>query len=178
MGSAALVGFPTEAANPAENVAQEKPLRPAFEPPRRELLRAVMDEIIPAGDNMPAASEVGGVEYLDRLARENRDIYKALASSLSELEELSRKGFKKSFVSLSRSARVKVLTQLEKEGAPDSFNALRDFVYEAYYTQPKVWESLGYEFYPTNEAGPDMKPFDAAVLAQVRKKSKLYREVS
>src|SRR2546427_38020 len=31
------------------------------------LLRAAIDEIIPAGDGMPSASEAGGVEYLNRL---------------------------------------------------------------------------------------------------------------
>ena len=56
--------------------------------------------------------------------------------------------------------------------------ALRDLVYEAYYTQPRVWKLIGYEFNPTNEAGPHLKPFDESVLAQVKKMPRRYREVT
>lgn len=142
----------------------------------REWLRAAMDEIIPAGDGMPAASEVGGVDYLERVGRENPEIKRDLVRSLSALGELSRENFKKSFLSLSRAERGKVLAQLEKKAMPDSFNTLRDYVYEAYYNQPRVWKWIGYDFYATNDSGPRMKPFDEAVLAQVRKKAKIYRE--
>jgi hypothetical protein len=66
---------------------------------------------------------------------------------------------------------------LEKRTAPKCFSTLRDSVYEAYYIQPQVWKLIDYEFYPTDQPGPRMKPFDEAVLAQVRKLPKLYREV-
>ena len=178
LGGAALVGITAAPMGPVANGLQEKPSKSAFNPHEKELLRAAMDEIVPAGDGMPAASGVGGVEYLERVAAENPEIRKQLAGSLAKLEKLSQMSFKKCFLSITNAARVKVLAQLEQDAAPEAFSNLRDYVYEAYYTQPKIWELVGYEFYPTNDAGPVMKPFDEAVLAQVRKKSKLYREVS
>jgi hypothetical protein len=57
------------------------------------------------------------------------------------------------------------------------FKVLRDFTYEAYYLQPKVWKLIGYEFHPTNERGPSMKPFDESALGEVRKRPRYYREV-
>lgn len=149
-----------------------------FDSAQIEMLRAAMDEIIPASDGMPAASEVGAVEYLDHVARDNPEIKSGLTRSLSELGNISQKNFAKSFVSLSSTERIQALAGVEKGSDPSLFAALQDYVYEAYYTQPKVWKLIGYEFSPTNESGPHLKPFDEAALAHVRRKPKFYREVS
>ena len=147
-----------------------------LEPQERALLRAAVEEIIPAGDGMPSASEVGAVEYLDRLASEAPDIKKALRESLTALQGVSRRVFKKGFTALAHSDRVTVLTKLEKQSAPEPFKELRDLTYEAYYTNPRVWKLVGYEPHPTNGPGPHMKPFDEASLAKVRQMPKFYRE--
>jgi hypothetical protein len=148
----------------------------ALEERERDVLRLAMDEIIPAGAAMPAASAVGGMDYLDKLAGRDKEVAKKLRQSLGALEGLSKKRFNTSFLSLSRELRIDSLTALEKED-PDTFKALHDYVYEAYYTRPAVWKLVGYDFHPTNMSGPHMKPFDEAMLAEVRKKPKYYREV-
>jgi hypothetical protein len=145
---------------------------------QRETLRAAMDEIIPAGDGMPAASAVGGVEYLQRSASEDYGIQSDLTQSLAALEEISQKGFGKRFVGLSQADRVGALKALERQSPGKHFATLRDFVYEAYYTRPRVWKLIGYEFHPTNSAGPKMKPFDEVALAVMKKRPKFYREAS
>jgi gluconate 2-dehydrogenase subunit 3-like protein len=177
MTGAARAGLGAVAAR-ARVVRGETPSSVGLDSRDRDVLRAAADEIIPANEGMPAASEVGAAEYLDRLAREDSGLKRQLARSLSSLEELSRRAFKKSFSELSRDDRVSVLKDLEGQPASDSFALLRDFVYEAYYTQPKVWKLIGYELYPTNQSGPAMKPFDQTVLAHVRKRPKLYREAT
>lgn len=159
------------AASPAARA--EGPLTPA----ERKALRAVMDEIIPAADGMPAASEVGGEEYLSRLAGRNAGVREDLKQSLDRLNRMSKTGFGEGLARISRLQRVAVLQDFEHQDA-NLFAALRDHVYEAYYTQPRVWKLIGYEFYPTNASGPQMKPFDDSALAAVRKKPRHYREVS
>jgi hypothetical protein len=144
---------------------------------QRESLRAAMDELIPANDGMPSASEVGGLEYLDRLGREELQIAQDLKQALDSLERLSQSRFRSAFTGLSSPQRVDALGALEA-GSPEVFAKLRDYVYESYYTQPRVWKLIGYEFYPTNQSGPHMKPFDESVLDKVRQMPKLYREVS
>lgn len=136
----------------------------------------MMDEIIPAGDGMPSASEVGGVAYLEKLCAGDPKIAKELEGSLAALDELSQKRFQSAFVALSHEQRVQALTALEHQEA-SAFKTLRDYVYEAYYEQPQVWKLIDYHFYPTNEGGPTLKPFNEEILAQVRKKPKYYREV-
>ncbi len=176
-GSIVMGGSVAVGVTRATATQKEKPSSSVFDRHQRELLRAAMDEIIPAGDGMPAASEAGGVEYLDQLARTAPDIKKELAKSLAALQEISRKQLAKDFLLLAPANRVEALKKLEKQKPPQLFTKLRDYVYEAYYTQPQVWKLIGYEFYPTNQHGPHMKPFDDAVLAEVRRKPKFYREV-
>jgi len=154
-----------------------KPAAPGLDPRFRESLRAAMDEIIPAGDGMPAASQAGGLEYLERVSRQEPQISADLERALEALERLSESRFHAGLASITSSQRVEILTAVETQSS-EVFAKLRDHVYEAYYTQPKIWKLIGYDFYPTNESGPQMKPFDESVLSNVRKLPKLYREVS
>jgi hypothetical protein len=144
---------------------------------QRATLRAAMDEIIPAVDDMPSASAVGGVEYVSRVAHQDAAIRKSIVASLAGLEGLAKKVKGKPFSLLTRAERVDTLRAYEKL-SPKGFVTLRDFTYEAYYTEPRVWKLIGYELHPTNEAGPRIKPFDESVLAQVKKMPRRYREVT
>jgi len=123
----------------------------------RKALHTAMDEIIPAGDGMPSATDAGGIEYLERVMRQELEVAKAIRGLLAELKV------------------HKALSEFEAK-APTEFARLRDLVYESYYTQPKIWKLLGYENYPTDHKGPHLAPFDESILAEVRSKPKFYRE--
>jgi hypothetical protein len=177
-GSIVVGSGVASAAIPAAKAAPPAKASPAvsgFGQAQRELLRATMDQIIPASDSMPAASEVGGVEYLDRLASQTPEIGADVEKALAAVQQVAMKELDKNFTALSPGDRMETLKKLETQ-QPEVFGSLRDYVYESYYTQPKVWKLIGYEFYPTNAAGPMMKPFDESVLAKVKKMPKLYRE--
>ncbi len=99
-----------------------------------------------------------------------------LQQVLDVLGQMSETKFHAALARISSAQRVEILTELESQ-SPKVFAKLRDLVYESYYTQPSVWKLIGYELHPTNESGPQMKPFNESVLAYVRKMPKLYREV-
>ncbi len=155
----------------------------------RKLLRAAADEIIPAADGYPAATQVGAADYIEVLLGKVPDLQKQMQSALARLKALTKARFKQPFDQLNSAQRVRLLQAFEKEsakrGAGESlyaaggnlFATLRDLVYEGYYTSPQVWPQLGYEFHPTSRKGPAMEPFDEAILANVRKRPKNYREV-
>lgn len=178
LGSPLAVGA-TLSSQVAAHAAQQKPKIPAegLSAAERATLRAAMDEIIPAVEDMPSASAVGGVEYVSRTAHTDAAIRKSITASLAGLEGLAKKVKGKPFSLLTRAQRVETLQAYEKL-APNGFITLRDFTYEAYYTEPRVWKLIGYELHPTDGPGPHVKPFDEAVLAQVKKMPKRYREVT
>lgn len=142
-----------------------------FDERERAVLQAAMDEIIPSMDGMPAASDAGGVSYLERVAGADATVANEIRNALLALAKCSTDPFEQ----LAHEARVAALRKLESENSLE-FAHLRDYVYESYYTQPKIWKLIGYEFYPTDHPGPDMQPFDESILADVRKRPKLYRE--
>jgi hypothetical protein len=170
IGSGAMVGSSVVAAAP-DTTSSDR-----HDSDKHTLLRAVIDEIIPAGKGMPAASEAGVSRYLEGVADQDPDFRKALDQSLRTLEELSQSRLHKKFLWLATPERVLILQYMEKL-RPESFSFLRDYTYEGYYTQPKIWSLMGYQFKPTNGAAPHMKPFDESVLDRVRNKPKYYREV-
>ena len=140
-----------------------------------KLLSVVMDELIPEDADMPSASEAGCLQYLSTLASRNSGVVRGLIENLEKLNALSLKLDKQSFTQITSQKRTRLLEIFESRDR-QAFEVLRNLVYEAYYTQPKVWQLIGYEPHPTNEPGPTMA-FDETVLAAVRKKSRHYREV-
>jgi hypothetical protein len=135
----------------------------------RATLKVTVDEIVPAGDGMPAASQIGGVAYIEKLiATEPRGMGKVLHQVVRYLNAAG-------FTDLSQPERVSALKKLEASDTA-SFTLLRDSVYEAYYTNPQIWKKIGYELYPTDHAGPHMKPFDESAIAVVRQKPRYYRD--
>lgn len=139
-------------------------------------LAAAMDVIIPAGDGMPSATDVGSAEYLTQWAQELPELRKELKQAAAVLGEISHARFNTSLENLTATRKVQVLKEVESGKSPKLFATLRDFTYEAYYTRPEVWKLIGYDFHPTNDGGPIMKPFDESILTEVRKKPKHYRE--
>jgi hypothetical protein len=162
---------------------------PALSETHRILLRAAADEIIPAAGVALAATQAGATDYIETLLGKVPDLQKQAQAALARLEAMVNARHKQSFDQLASAQRVKLLQAFEKEstkgGAVESlygagnnpFALLRDLIYEGYYTSPKVWPQLGYEFHPTGKAGPVMQPFDESILAQARKRPKSYREV-
>jgi hypothetical protein len=136
-------------------------------------LQAVIDEIIPAGNGMPAASEVGGVAYIEKLMIDQPDMGRVIEECLTVLNGNASSPY--AFSKLPQPDRVAALKKLERSSAAH-FALLRDSVYEAYYTRPQVWKLIGYELFPTDHSGPHMKPFDKSVIDVVGKKPRYYRE--
>lgn len=136
----------------------------------------LIDEIIPTSEGMPAASEAGTLSYFELLAASDHGLIETVKDSLSTVDALASDRFSQSFAALSRDRRRQMVAAFA-ETSPNLFGTLRTYVYEGYYLQPRVWELLRYEPYPTNSAGPSMEPFDPTMLDRVRSMRQLLREV-
>jgi len=150
--------------------------RPALTSRQRGALSALADEIVPAGDDMPAATAVGAVQYLDALVRREPEVALVLRGALAVIEKTARTRHRRRFDRLAPRQRVAVLEAMERDD-PEPFRALRDLVYEAYYTQPAVWRRLGYDFIGPERSGPPLEPFEEALLDRVRAMPRLFRQV-
>jgi hypothetical protein len=141
----------------------------------QDTLKTVMDLVIPASEGMPSASEAGGLRYLRGLMLRDKDTGTDITKGLAVVDAFSARSFRKPFHQLERNDQIAVLKDMEN-GAPGVFDVLRAYIYESYYTQPAIWELIGYKLYPTDHTGPHMKPFDDSLLEKVRNMPKLYRD--
>ena len=139
----------------------------------KKLLKLAMDEIIPGSEKMPAASDVGTMDYILQVLNGYLNLSEGFNRLLVTLEDLCRASTNDAFENLSNDSRISVLKQFEKR-EPDMFLVLQYFVYEGYYINEKVWKLIGYEPYPTLSAGPEMEPFDEAMLDRVKQMSPFY----
>ena len=142
----------------------------------QKTLSAAMDEIIPAGDSMPAASETGGLNYLLKLMEQFPDQAKKISKGLTDLNDHSTKKFSKDFTTITSEERISLLQEQEKDN-PAFFNQLRDYTYESYYLSPQVWKLIGYEPHPTMSAGPIMDSFDEKLLDRVKKLPTIFKDI-
>ena len=154
--------------------AKTPPLAAPFSPRAREALSAALDALVPPGDGMPGALEAGVLAYLEGVAALDLDVKADLRKAAAALDRRAPRG---SFAALDGAARVRALESLEKK-EPAVFAALRDFVYEGYYTRPEVWKRLGFEFYGPDRPGPGVPPFDEKAVERVRALPPLYRKVA
>lgn len=162
---------------PAVGRSQEElPELPGFDQTQRLDFISMLDEIIPAVDGMPAASEVDVDRYVATLFTQDQGLIEAFESGLDFLREKATERHGQSFSDLNSDQRIELLEQLEATD-PVSFRKVRGAVYEGYYTRPQIWHLVGYQPHPTNSEGPVMEPFDESSLGRVRRLPKLYRDV-
>jgi hypothetical protein len=148
---------------------------PVLTAQQHSLLRSAMDEIIPAEDGMPAASEVGGFEYFAELIAKAPAIKEDMEKSLALLAELTNKQCGTDFATLAHDKRIAVLKAFESK-QPEAFGRLKSYVYESYYIQPKIWKLIGYEVHAAGQSTSGGKIFDETLLVNVKRMPQLYRD--
>ncbi len=160
----------------AATLAQTPATLPGLDEMQTSVLRLAIDEIIPAADGMPAASEVGVLQYIGGLLEHDASLVESMARAIERLDAKSQETIRQPFSALGAGERVDVLQYLETNET-ESFERLLMAAYEGYYTRPEVWQLIGYDPHPTNTLGPTMTPFDPESLARVRELAPLYKEV-
>ena len=138
----------------------------------QETLKFAMDGIIPSNSKMPSASEVGSVDYILKILEELPELQPLFSHFLKLIEDKSNG----TFIKLNPSEQTEILKQLEQTDR-NLFKTLKDFTYEAYYLNEKVWPLIGYEPYPTGTLGPTMEPFDENLLIRVKNLPPMYTKI-
>jgi hypothetical protein len=153
--------------------------RAPFRAVDRQTLRAAADVIIPAQRQMPAASAVGAVRYIERIAAADRAVENLLRDGLRAIAAHADARQNTRFDQLTIERQTEVLAHVETTNTPPNFfGTLRDLVYEAYYTQPGVQKLVRYHFRSGRRRTAPVAPFDEQLVARVRQQKPIYRQVS
>ena len=133
-----------------------------------DLLTAVLNRIIPAGGEMPAAGDLGISTYVDGI------LFQAPHLRPHILGLLGRIQMEGEFESLPDDGRDALLRRIEAERR-ESFNVLLRVVYNGYYSSGQVLEAIGWS--PPDESGYQLEPFDPGLLDNVRKRGPIYTDI-
>ena len=142
----------------------------------RQLLKSVMDLIVPAVDDLPGAGEMGLVENAVDLANRVADFSNALRRTLDALTLDPSARAEGGFEALDEEQRFAALKVLESS-MPTVFDKFVDLVYVVYYNDERVHERIGWRTGPLQPLGWDLPPFDPAVLETVSKREPFWRKV-
>ncbi len=142
----------------------------------RVTLSEVMDRLIPAVDDLPAAGEMGLGSEVERMAGEVPRYAKAMETVLDALstDPLSRAtgGFR----ALSPDDRDNAIRVIERN-MPGDFGTFLEIVYLAYYSQSAVHQRIGWVGRPPQPEGFELPPFDESILETVREREPFWRRV-
>lgn len=144
-------------------------------PAHRELLDAVVDGIIPPGDGVPGAGEVGAAQHVEGICGVSPQSRALLTSGLKAIEATSGRTHSKEFTGLSDDEKTEVLKQIESQHA-EFFAVLIRETYSGYYSSPKVLRAKGLPLNAPQPEGYEVEPFDESLLGSVRKRGKAYRD--
>lgn len=166
----------------AAQLIRLEPLQAAAQGPGRfpaaqsRALRGAIDVMIPAEGRMPAGSSVGVGGYVEGVAAVDSKLRTLLLDGFHAMEAHARAALGDGFSALNATQQAEVLAHFERAEPAGFFTALRDVVYEGYYTHPRVWKLLGYNFRKGRRRTARLEAFDERRLARVRAMAPFYRE--
>jgi hypothetical protein len=177
---------PTRTAAGPQEAAAVTPREPPGAAPNvlsdneRQLLAAVLDTIIPAGDGAPGAGEIGVAATIERTLAASARLRRLFVDGLIAIDvEAARhpEGSSRGFLALNHDARTTILRGVE-ERLPAFFAALVDHTYRGYYTDARVYAAIGYDHRPPQPLGHALPPFDPAILEKQRQRAPFWRQTS
>jgi len=145
-----------------------------FTEAERQLLRQVLDVLIPGTSALPAAGRAGAADHVERRAETTPALRRRLSEGLATIAILAARRHPDGFAALDHGQRETVLQSASTE-TPDAFDALILHAYSGYYALPQVLAGIGAPDRPPQPLGHEMAPLDERLLARVRQRSPLYR---
>jgi len=140
----------------------------------QQLLRQVLDVLIPGTSTLPAAGQAGAADHVEGRAEASPALRRTLAEALATIALLAARSHPDGFGALDHDQRVAVLKSASTETL-DAFEALILHAYSGYYALPRVLAGIGAPDRPPQPLGHEMAPLDAHLLARVKLRAPLYR---
>ncbi len=145
-----------------------------FSREQRDALTAALNRIVPAEDQFPGAGELGGAQFVEGAVANNLRLRRLFSDGLAQLEIAAAQRGDAGFAALSAAAQDDTLRQVEAE-QPDFFRELVRQCYNGYYTNPEIFDLIGYTLPAPEDYQP--LPFDESLLEPVRQRGQIWRPV-
>jgi hypothetical protein len=143
-----------------------------FTQAQRKLLAGVLNRIIPSAGGLPGAGDLGVAEFVETWVSKDNRLRRQFNQSLAQIE-ITAAAQGRGFLELSGGAQDAVLKQVESE-QPQFFDALVLHTYNGYYTNPQVFQLIGY-----TQSAQDQPPelLDPGLLEKQRQRAPFWHQV-
>jgi len=143
-----------------------------FTQTQQELLAGVLNRIIPGAGGLPGAGDLGVAEFVETWVSKDNRLRRQFNQGLAHIEIIAATQGT-GFLELSGPARDAVLKQVESE-QPQFFDALVLHTYNGYYTNPQVFQLIGYTQSPQGQP-PEL--LDPRLLEKQRQRAPFWHQV-
>ena len=150
--------------------------RQVFSPAQRQLLDAVLDRIIPPADNRPGAGSLGIGDFVESVAVGEPGLIRLFMQGLAAIEIAAAERGPEGFAALSNDAKDEALRSVEASHA-DFFDQLVLQVYNGYYTNLTVFDSIGYSVPSPSVPGVKLELLDETLLEAQRQRPPFWTRV-
>ncbi len=150
--------------------------RQVFSPAQRELLDSVLDRLIPPQDNRPGAGSLGIGDFVESVAVGEPGLIRLFMQGLAAIEIAAAERGPGGFATLSGQAQDEALRSVEASHS-DFFEQLVLQVYNGYYTNLTVFESIGYNLPSVPVEGAKLELLDETLLEAQRQRPPFWTRV-
>ena len=151
-----------------------------FSPAQRLLLTGVINRIIPPNDKMPGAGTLGIAAFIEDAAATTTSSTRLFNEGLAQIAvaagQNSELGSSTGFESLSGAAQDDLLRSIEAAN-PTFFDELVLQTYNGYYTNPEVFDLVGYKLPKPAPPGAHPELLDVSLLDQQRNREPFWKKV-
>jgi len=136
-----------------------------------QLLVSILDRLIPAVDNLPAAGQMGLTPEIVRLAAQQARFNGVFENAIDTF------GTANPTFTSSNGDQQDDAIRIFESSSPDLFGAVLSIVYIVYYKDSRVHARIGWEGRTPQPDGNEMEPWDESVLDKMRKREPFWRSV-
>ena len=141
---------------------------------QQALLTAVLNRIVPAHADMPAAGDLGVADFVANIAAAATHRRRILLDGLAQIE-IAAQERGASFDALPPATQTATM-QAVADANPAFFQELVTQTYRGYYTNATVFDQLKYR--PPNRADYHPQPFDESLLEPVRQRGPIWAQTA
>ena len=147
-----------------------------FSEAHRALLTDVANRIIPAKDKLPGAGELGIASYIEEVAADKPKLTRLFNDGLAQISVAAGGQPAGKFEALADTAKDDLLRSIEAAN-PGFFDQLVLQTYNGYYTNPEVFDLIGYTVPKVAPPGSQPELLDVSLLDQQRKREPFWKKV-
>lgn len=141
----------------------------------REGMKAAMDRLIPAVDELAGAGSMGLLRDVERMGAQHDRYGRSLLRFVRALSSVPSAAA--DFLARRPEQQDAAIKEFEAASPMDFANVL-DLVYIAYYSRPEVHARIAWRTGPLQPQGFELPQFDESILDTVRQRAQFWRPIS